>query len=210
MLIIPTGRTHSPDLDSTLGAYLVRPNGDVGYVGYVYVSYGKSFRSPDLSSLGDNSYRVAPSGGYDFNYFVYHSYGRYSPGIGNYGDAYRVLSSGVAFSHGDDYYTINDSYGKDRSPDYDNDPDYAFFVNRNGVVGNYWEDWYIDTSYGHIPRTHGLLRVDIVLIWVVISMRITMFIIIPTEALRTMALLASVMMHIISIRMVMLIVSMVM
>ena len=33
-------------------------------------------RSPDISSLGDNAYRVAPNGGYDFNYFVYLSYGR--------------------------------------------------------------------------------------------------------------------------------------
>ena len=32
-------------------------------------------RSPDISSLGDNAYRVAPNGGYDFNYFVYLSYG---------------------------------------------------------------------------------------------------------------------------------------
>ena len=32
-------------------------------------------RSPDISSLGDNAYRVAPNGGYDYNYFVYLSYG---------------------------------------------------------------------------------------------------------------------------------------
>ena len=61
-------------------AYLVYSRGNVDSYddSYVYFSYGKSFRSPDLSSLGDNSYRVAPSGGYDFNYFVYHSYGKNS------------------------------------------------------------------------------------------------------------------------------------
>ena len=75
-----------------------------------------------------------------------------SPGTGNYGDAYRVLSSGVAFSRGDDYYTINDSYGKDRSPDfgYGNYGICAYLVRPSGDFN--YVDNYVSDSYGNKNR----------------------------------------------------------
>lgn len=56
--------------------FCVTQSGAISSGGMYGSNITDSYGSPDLSSLGDNSYRVAPSGGYDFNYFVYHSYGR--------------------------------------------------------------------------------------------------------------------------------------